>query len=83
MSRSRDVHRADRLAARDVVQIWALSLLLNTVPVTGILLLHPSVDTLREGVCCFGLATAALVGLDVLLLLFVAVRLYLKNSINL
>lgn len=81
MPRSRDAHRADRLAARDVVQIWAISLLLNTVPVTCILLLHPSVETFQEGILYLGLATAVLVGMDVLLLLFVAIWLYCKNTL--
>ena len=82
MPRSRDAHRADRLAARDVAQIWVLSLFLNTVPVTGILPLHPSVATFQEGVLCLGLITAALAGLDVLLLFSVAVWLSLKNFLN-
>ena len=80
MPRSRDLFKHDRLAARDFVQVWVLSLLLNILPVTAILLLDPSVGTLMEGLRGMGVAFAVIVGLDLVLLLLAVIWLLLNHS---
>lgn len=79
MARSRDLFKTHRLAARDVAQVWVLSLLVETVLLAAILLLHPSFTLLREGIACLGIALAAIIGVDLLLLLLVILYLFIDH----
>ena len=80
MPRSRDLFKRDRLAARDVIQVCVLSLLLNILPLAALLLLDPSVGTVREGLRRMGIAFAVIAGLDAVLLLSAAIWLLLNRS---
>lgn len=71
MARFRDLFRTHRLAARDVAQVWVLSLLMETVLLAAILMLHPSVRSFREGLVCLGIALAVIIGADILLLVLI------------
>lgn len=74
MSRSRDLFKADRLALRDVVQVWVLSLLVNIVPAGLMLALAPGITCLREWLGWMGVVYLVALAVDAFLLLCVTIK---------
>lgn len=81
MSRNRDLFAQDRLALRDVVQVWVLSLLVNAVVLGLILLAAPGVQGLREWAGWLALITLCIVGADLLLLAIIIVKKLIQNAL--
>lgn len=79
MSRSRDLFIRDRLALRDVVQVWILSMMVNALPLSAILLLAPGVGTPRAFTGWFVLVTLAVVVIDLILLICVIIKKFLER----
>lgn len=74
MSRSRDLYKRDRLALRDVVQVWILSMLTNALPLAAILLLAPGVNSLRAFAGWLALLMLAITAIDIILLIYVIIK---------
>ena len=74
MARSRDAFKKDHLRFRDLVQVWALSLLIGLTLLAVIILLIPSA-TLKYGIVC----SLCFIGIDVVLLGFIALGALLKR----
>ena len=79
MSRSRDLFIRDRLALRDVVQVWILSMMVNALPLSAILLLAQGVGTPRAFTGWFVLGTLAVVAIDLILLICVIIKKFLER----
>lgn len=74
MARSRDAFMKDRLRLRDLVQVWALSLLIGLILLALIILLIPSA-TLKGGI----VYSLYIIGIDVVLLGITALGAFLKR----
>ena len=74
MARSRDAFKQDRLRLRDLVQVWALSLLIGLLLLAVIILLIPSA-TLTDGI----VSSLCIIGTDVVLLGITALGALLKR----
>ena len=74
MARSRDVFKKDRLALRDIVQVWIISLLVSLVPLGILLGLAPSVGTTPDALFGLVAGTIIIVTVDLALLLAATVR---------
>ncbi|MEE3391413.1 MAG: hypothetical protein VZR28_09570 [Candidatus Cryptobacteroides sp.] len=74
MARSRDAFMNNRLRLRDLVQVWALSLLIGLVLLALIILLIPSA-TLKDGI----VYSLCMIGIDVVLLGITALGALIKR----
>ena len=74
MARSRDAFKQDRLRLRDLVQVWALSLLIGLLLLAVIILLIPSAS-LTDGIVC----SLCIIGTDVVLLGITAMGALIKR----
>lgn len=74
MARSRDAFKKDHLRFRDLVQVWALSLLIGLILLAIIVLLIPHA-TLKDGV----VYSLCIIGIDVVLLGITALGAFIKR----